>query len=198
MLNKVVLVGELVRNVSIKQSNNTNVNSFILATIRIPKDQKRDHEVHFIYCKGFGKAIPNLLDSAREGQMLCVSGQLATMMHTTENGTKEYRMEVWAESVKFMPEKLQNSTNIKNPNELINEAIKNYNRYDFVGEERILTIVNSNAGMIEEENLDKPNTDKHVEILQNMIKDNEPAENISNEIDNEEEDNTDVEEKVHA
>lgn len=197
MLNKVVLVGELVRNVSIKQSNNTNVNSFILATIRIPKDQKRNHEVHFIYCKGFGKAIPNLLDSASEGQMLCVSGQLATMMHTTENGNKEYRMEVWAESVKFMPEKLHNSPNIKNPNELINEAVKNYNRYDFVGEERILTIVNSNMGMIEEDELNKPESDKHVEILQNMIKDNEPAENISNEIDNEE-DNKDVEEKVHA
>ncbi|WP_462421588.1 single-stranded DNA-binding protein [Salinicoccus sp. Marseille-QA3877] len=196
MLNKVVLVGELVRNVSIKQSNNTNVNSFILATIRIPKDQKRDHEVHFIYCKGFGKAIPNLLDSAREGQILCVSGQLATMMHTAEDGTKEYRMEVWAESVKFMPEKLQNSSNIKNPNELINEAVKNYNRYDFVGEERILTIVNSKAGMIEEE-LNKSESDKHVEILQNMIKDNETAEEISNEIDNEE-DNKDVEEKVHA
>ncbi len=197
MLNKVVLVGELVRNVSIKQSNNTNVNSFILATIRIPKDQKRDHEVHFIYCKGFGKAIPNLLDSAREGQMLCVSGQLATMMHTAEDGTREYRMEVWAESVKFMPEKLHNSSNIKNPNELINEAVKNYNRYDFVGEERILTIVNSNTGMADEEELNTTESDKHVEILKNMIKNNEPAENISNEIDNEE-DSKDVEEKAHA
>ena len=197
MLNKVVLVGELVRNVSIKQNNNSNVNSFILATIRIPKDQKRDHEVHFIYCKGFGKAIPNLLDSAREGKILCVSGQLATMLHTAENGTKEYRMEVWAESIKFMPEKLHNSRNIKNPNELIDEAVKNYNRYDFVGEERILTIVNSNSGMIEEEELNKQESDKHIEILQNMLKDNNPAENLSNEIDNEE-DNEDVEEKAHA
>ena len=197
MLNKVVLVGELVRNVSIKQNNNSNVNSFILATIRIPKDQKRDHEVHFIYCKGFGKAIPNLLDSAREGQILCVSGQLATMLDTAENGTKEYRMEVWAESIKFMPEKLHNSRNIKNPNELIDEAVKNYNRYDFVGEERILTIVNSNSGMIEEEELNKQESDKHIEILQNMLKDNNPAENLSNEIDNEE-DNEDVEEKAHA
>jgi len=197
MLNKVVLVGELVRNVSIKQNNNSNVNSFILATIRIPKDQKRDHEVHFIYCKGFGKAIPNLLDSAREGQILCVSGQLATMLHTAENGTKEYRMEVWAESIKFMPEKLHNSRNIKNPNELIDEAVKNYNRYDLVGEERILTIVNSNSGMIEEEELNKQESDKHIEILQNMLKDNNPAENLSNEIDNEE-DNEDVEEKAHA
>lgn len=197
MLNKVVLVGELVRNVSIKQSNNTNVNSFILATIRIPKDQKRDHEVHFIYCKGFGKAIPNLLDSAREGQMLCVSGQLATVMHTAEDGTREYRMEVWAESVKFMPEKLHNSPNIKNPNELINEAVKNYNRYDFVGEERILTIVNSNSGIADEEELNTTESDKHVEILRSMIKDNEHAEDISNEIDNEE-DSKDLEEKAHA
>ena len=197
MLNKVVLVGELVRNVSIKQSNNTNVNSFILATIRIPKDQKRDHEVHFIYCKGFGKAIPNLLDSAREGQMLCVSGQLATMMHTAEDGTREYRMEVWAESVKFMPEKLHNTPNIKNPNELINEAVKNYNRYDFVGEERILTIVNSNSGIADEEELNTTESDKHVEILRSMIKDNEHAEDISNEIDNEE-DSKDLEEKAHA
>ncbi len=170
MLNKVVLVGELVRNISVKQNNNTQVNSFILATIRIPKDSKRDHEVHFIYCKGFGKAIPNLLDSISEGQIICVSGQLATTMHTTENGTKEYRMEVWAESVKLMPEKLNDSRNIKNPDELIAEAIRNYNRYDFVGEERILTISKNNFGKDDrEEILKEPIRDKNIEILENII-----------------------------
>lgn len=177
MLNKVVLVGELVRNISVKQSNNTQVNSFILATIRIPKDHKRDHEVHFIYCKGFGKAIPNLLDSISEGQIICVSGQLATTMHTMENGTKEYRMEVWAESVKLMPEKLNSSPNIKNPNELINEAIRNYNRYDFVGEERILTLSKSNFSESDDgELLKELPKDKNVEILESMINDAEEIE----------------------
>ncbi|CAM4337806.1 single-stranded DNA-binding protein [Lacicoccus alkaliphilus] len=177
MLNKVVLVGELVRNISVKQGNNTQVNSFILATIRIPKDHKRDHEVHFIYCKGFGKAIPNLLDSVSEGQIICVSGQLATTMHTMENGTKEYRMEVWAESVKLMPEKLNNSQNIKNPSELINEAIKNYNRYDFVGEERILTLTKNDFNKSAHEELVKvPIEDKNVEVLENLIKEAEEIE----------------------
>lgn len=173
MLNKVVLVGELVRNISVKQSNSTQVNSFILATIRIPKDHKRDHEVHFIYCKGFGKAIPNLLDSVSEGQIICVSGQLATTMHTTENGTKEYRMEVWAESIKLMPEKLNNSPNIKNPSELISEAIRNYNRYDFIGEERILTLTKNDFNKSDHEELLK---DKNVEVLENLIKEAEEIE----------------------
>lgn len=177
MLNKVVLVGELVRNISVKQSNNTQVNSFILATIRIPKDHKRDHEVHFIYCKGFGKAIPQLLDSVSEGQIICVSGQIATTMHTTETGTKEYRMEVWAESVKLMPEKLNSSPNIKNPNELINEAVRNYNRYDFVGEERILTLTKSDfSSAPQDELLKEPLKDKNVEILEKMINEAEQIE----------------------
>lgn len=187
MLNKVVLVGELVRNISVKQSNNTQVNSFILATIRIPKDHKRDHEVHFIYCKGFGKAIPQLLDSVSEGQIICVSGQLATTMHTTETGTKEYRMEVWAESVKLMPEKLNSSPNIKNPNELINEAIRNYNRYDFVGEERILTLTKSDfSSSAQDELLKEPLKDKNVEILEKMINEAEQIE-IDKSRENEEE-----------
>lgn len=187
MLNKVVLVGELVRNISVKQSNNTQVNSFILATIRIPKDHKRDHEVHFIYCKGFGKAIPNLLDSVSEGQIICVSGQLATTMHTTENGTKEYRMEVWAESVKLMPEKLNNSPNIKNPSELISEAIRNYNRYDFIGEERILTLTKNDFDKSDnEELLKEPLKDKNVEVLENLIKEAEEIE-IDESHENEEE-----------
>lgn len=177
MLNKVVLVGELVRNISVKQSNNTQVNAFILATIRIPKDHKRDHEVHFIYCKGFGKAIPQLLDSVSEGQIICVSGQIATTMHTTETGTKEYRMEVWAESVKLMPEKLNSSPNIKNPNELINEAVRNYNRYDFVGEERILTLTKSDFNSTPpDELLKEPLKDKNVEILEKMINEAEQIE----------------------
>jgi single-strand DNA-binding protein len=177
MLNKVVLVGELVRNISVKQSNNTQVNSFILATIRIPKDHKRDHEVHFIYCKGFGKAIPNLLDSVSEGQIICVSGQLATTMHKTENGKKEYRMEVWAESVKLMPEKLNNSPNIKNPSELINEAIRSYNRYDFIGEEHILTLTKNDFNKSDhEELLQDPLKDKNVEVLENLIKEAEEIE----------------------
>ena len=187
MLNKVVLVGELVRNISVKQGNNTQVNSFILATIRIPKDHKRNHEVHFIYCKGFGKAIPNLLDSISDGQIICVSGQLATTMHTTETGTKEYRMEVWAESVKLIPEKLSNSPNIKNPNELINEAVRNYNRYDFVGEERILTLTKSNFNEnTRDESLKEPIKDKNVEILEKMINEAEEIE-IDESHENEEE-----------
>ena len=51
--------------------------------------------------------------------------------------------------------------------------------------------------MADEEELNTTESDKHVEILKNMIKNNEPAENISNEIDNEE-DSKDVEEKAHA
>lgn len=179
MMNKVVLVGELIQNICVSKNNHSNVNSFIVATTRVPKDNKREHEVHFIYCKAFGKAIPRLLDTLVRGQIICVSGQIATAIHTNPDGSKDYRMELWAESVKCMPEKIAVNEKVKNPSDMISQAINLYNRYDYIGEKSVLTLINSNREVndkpvhtVAEKTITNTVGDTHIEELKAALESN--------------------------
>ncbi|KIH70479.1 single-stranded DNA-binding protein [Salinicoccus roseus] len=140
MMNKVLLVGELVRNVTLQKTANGSVNSFIIATVRVPKDERKPKEVHFIYCKAFGKAIPKVLSESKEGDILCVSGQVATTVYTTSEGEKEYRMEIWAENVKCLPDKLKDQKDMANPSKMINDAVRHYDQWDYIGERAVHTL----------------------------------------------------------
>lgn len=55
MMNKVLLVGELISNKVIAKNSQGTVNAFIIATVRVPKDSRREKEVHFLYCKALWK-----------------------------------------------------------------------------------------------------------------------------------------------
>lgn len=143
MMNKVVLVGELIQNTCVSQNEHSSINSFIIATTRVPRDSNREHEVHFIYCKAFGKTLNDVLDALSRGQIICISGQVATTVHTDADGTKDFRMEIWAESIKCVPEKLSSNSKVKNPSDMINQAVNLYNRYDYIGEKSVLTLMDS-------------------------------------------------------
>jgi single-strand DNA-binding protein len=178
MMNKVVLVGELIQNVCISQNEHSHINSFIIATTRVPKDNKREHEVHFIYCKAFGKAIPKLLDTLDRGQIICVSGQVATTIHNNSDGTKDYRMEIWTESVKCLPERLSRNDKIRNPSDMINQAVNLYNRYDYIGEKSVLTLMSDQPGekpdeaKLQKESMFKNVGDEHIEQLKEALESN--------------------------
>ncbi|MFC3418836.1 single-stranded DNA-binding protein [Salinicoccus hispanicus] len=165
MMNKVLLVGELVRNVTVQKTANGSVNSFIIATVRVPKDERKAKEVHFIYCKAFGKALPKVLSESKEGEILCVSGQVATTVYTTSEGEKEYRMEIWAENVKRLPDKMNDQKDMGNPSKLISDAVRHYDQWDYIGERSVHTLEkkNENGSMMEEK-------EKHVEPLEKILK----------------------------
>lgn len=165
MMNKVLLVGELVRNVTVQKTANGSVNSFIIATVRIPKDERKAKEVHFIYCKAFGKALPKILSESKEGEILCVSGQVATTVYTTSKGEKEYRMEIWAESVKRLPDKMKDQKDMGDPSKLISDAVRHYDQWDYIGERSVHTLEKKNEdGSIVEEKT------KHLEPLERILK----------------------------
>ncbi|WP_342387673.1 single-stranded DNA-binding protein [Salinicoccus bachuensis] len=140
MMNKVLLVGELVRNVTLQRTANGSINSFIIATVRVPKDERKPKELHFIYCKAFGKAIPKVLSESKEGDILCVSGQVATTVYTTSEGEKEYRMEIWAENVKCLPDKIKDQKDMVNPSKMISDAVRHYDHWDYIGERSVHTL----------------------------------------------------------
>jgi single-strand DNA-binding protein len=162
MMNKVLLVGELISNKVIAKNSQGTVNAFIIATVRVPKDSRREKEVHFLYCKAFGKSTPSILEQANIGDILSVSGQLATTSLTKHDGSKDYRMEVWVESIKHIPEKIRNSADISNPSHLIEQAVSHYSIQESLGEQYVHTIPVTKS---------KPSNEKekHLEILQNVV-----------------------------
>lgn len=170
MMNKVLLVGELISNNIIAKNAQGSVNAFIIATVRVPKDSRREKEVHFLYCKAFGKSVPKVLEATNVGDILCVSGQLATTSFTKEDGSREYRMEIWAESVKQVPEKIQNRTDISNPSRLIEQAVNHYNIQDALGEQYVHTLTE----IKKEVQTDK---EKQIDVIQSIIEDVEQEEN---------------------
>lgn len=166
MMNKVLLVGELISNNVIAKNAQGSVNAFIIATVRVPKDTRRDKEVHFLYCKAFGKSIPGVLDEAKTGDILCVSGQLATTSFTKKNGSREYRMEIWAESIKHVPDKIRERTDISNPSRLIEQAVHHYNISESLGEKYVHTLS-------QEKTEQKTEKEKHIEIISNIVDEKE-------------------------
>lgn len=166
MMNKVLLVGELISNNVIAKNAHGSVNAFIIATVRVPKDTRRDKEVHFLYCKAFGKSIPGVLDEAKTGDILCVSGQLATTSFTKKDGSREYRMEIWAESIKHVPDKIRERTDISNPSRLIEQAVHHYNISESLGEKYVHTLS-------QEKTEQKTEKEKHIEIISNIVDEKE-------------------------
>src|SRR5699024_6148486 len=131
-----------------------------------PKDTRRDKEVHFLYCKAFGKSIPGVLDEAKTGDILCVSGQLATTSFTKKDGSREYRMEIWAESIKHVPDKIRERTDISNPSRLIEQAVHHYNINESLGEKYVHTLSQEKAEP-------KTEKEKHIEIISNLVDEKE-------------------------
>lgn len=174
MMNKVLLVGELISNNVIAKSTQGSVNAFIIATVRVPKDTRRDKEVHFLYCKAFGKSIPGVLETAKPGDILCVSGQLATTSLTKNDGSREYRMEIWAESVKHVPDKIRDRTDISNPSRLIEQAVHHYNVTEALGEKYVHTIS-------QEKNDPKTEKERHIEVISSIVEEDKAAEDDNKE-----------------
>ena len=166
MMNKVLLVGELISNNVIAKNAQGSVNAFIIATVRVPKDTRRDKEVHFLYCKAFGKSIPGVLDEAKTGDILCVSGQLATTSFTKKDGSREYRMEIWAESIKHVPDKIRERNDISTPSRLIEQAVHHYNISESLGEKYVHTLS-------QEKTEQKTEKEKHIEIISNIVDEKE-------------------------
>lgn len=164
MMNKVLLVGELVKNVTLSSTSNGSVISFIIATIRVPKDERKGKEIHFIYCKAFGKAIPKILSQTREGEILCVSGQIASTSHVKPNGEKEYGMEIWAESVKPMQQKMSDQKDLSNPSKMIGDAVRYYDQHNIVGQKSV-HVLNED----EKDRQISDSRDNHLEALEKIM-----------------------------
>lgn len=106
MLNQVVLVGRIVKDVEVKELESGKKVSFItLAVNRSYKNADGIYETDFIDCRLFDNIATNVAEYCRKGDLVGVKGRLQSSTFEKEDGTKQYKMEVIAEKVSFLSSK---------------------------------------------------------------------------------------------
>lgn len=107
MINRVVLVGRLVKDPELRYTPNTGiaVTTFTLAVNRPFTNQQGDKDADFINIVVWRKAAENCANYLRKGSLAGIDGRIQTRNYETPDGQKRYVTEVVAENVRFLDSK---------------------------------------------------------------------------------------------
>ena len=108
MLNHVVLMGRLARDVEVRYSQSQNgemaVGRFSIAVDRYTNSGD-ENKADFINCVAFGKTAEFISKYFGKGNMLAVIGRITTGSYTNKDGVKVYTTDVVVERASFTGEK---------------------------------------------------------------------------------------------
>ncbi|HFI0508878.1 TPA: single-stranded DNA-binding protein [Streptococcus suis] len=112
MINNVVLVGRLTRDVELRYTpSNQAVATFTLAVNRNFKNQSTgEREADFINCVMWRQQAENLANWTKKGHLIGITGRFQTRSYDNQQGQRVYVTEVVAESFQVL-EKRDNSAN---------------------------------------------------------------------------------------
>ena len=103
MLNQIVLVGRLTRNITVNKSDNgIKVATIPLAIPRSFKNSEGTYDTDFIDCVAFDSIAENTSEYCEKGDIVGVKGRIQSRVLEDEEGQKEYVMEIIAEKVTFL------------------------------------------------------------------------------------------------
>ncbi len=117
MINNVILIGRLTRDVELRYTpNNVAVGAFTLAVNRNYKNAAGDREADFINCVIWNKQAENLANWTRKGHLIGITGRIQTRSYENQQGQRVYVTEVVAESFQVL-EKRDDSANYSSMDE---------------------------------------------------------------------------------
>lgn len=106
MLNQVVLVGRLTRNISVNKSENgIKVATIPLAIPRSFKNVDGNYDTDFINCVSFDNIADNVKEYCKKGDIVGIKGRLQSRVIEKDEKEKEYVMDVVCEKVTFLSSK---------------------------------------------------------------------------------------------
>lgn len=109
MLNQIVLVGRLTRDIQVRKSDKgTKVATISLAIPRSFKNMEGTYDTDFIDCVAFETIAENTANYCSKGDIVGVKGRVQSRVVEKEE-KKEYIMEVVAEKVTFLSSKRKES-----------------------------------------------------------------------------------------
>ncbi|WP_161979882.1 single-stranded DNA-binding protein, partial [Streptococcus sp. S784/96/1] len=99
MINNVVLVGRLTRDVELRYTpGNVAVVTFTLAVNRNRKNQNGEREADFINCVIWNQPAENLANWAKKGALIGITGRIQTRNYENQQGQRVYVTEVVADN----------------------------------------------------------------------------------------------------
>ena len=108
MVNNVVLVGRLVRDVDLRQTSTGKMMTyFTLAVNRNFKNEQGEQAADFIGCVAFDKKAENMARFLSKGRLISVEGRISTRNFQGNDGKTVYVTEVVASSITFLESKKQ-------------------------------------------------------------------------------------------
>jgi single-strand DNA-binding protein len=103
MLNKVILIGRLVRDPELRYtSTGTAVANFTLAVDRSFLNQKGEREADFIRIVTWAKLAEICANNLSKGRLVAVDGQLQVRSYEDKDGNKRTAVDVVARDVRFL------------------------------------------------------------------------------------------------
>ena len=110
-MNKVILMGRLVKNPEVKQDTNGAISMarYTLAVDRMRTKKDEDPGADFINCVVFGKSAEFAKNYLRKGTKLVIEGRIQTGSYTNKNGQKVYTTDVVTERQEFAESKSASS-----------------------------------------------------------------------------------------
>lgn len=106
-MNKVILLGRLVRDPEIRYSQGENNLCIARYTLAVDRRFKKDGEqsADFIQCVAFGKMAEFVEKWFKQGTKIAVTGRIQTGSYTNKDGQKVYTTEVVVEEQEFAESK---------------------------------------------------------------------------------------------
>lgn len=106
MLNRVVLVGRLTKDVELRHTTTgLAVAQFTIAVNRQFTSQNGQREADFINCVVWRKQAENMAQYVKKGALIGVDGRIQARSYDAQDGSKRYVTEVLAESIQFLEPK---------------------------------------------------------------------------------------------
>ncbi|CYY37041.1 single-stranded DNA-binding protein [Streptococcus suis] len=117
MINNVVLIGRLTRDVDLRYTPSNIANAtFNLAVNRNFKNAAGEREADFVNCVIWNKQAENLANWTKKGHLIGITGRIQTRSYENQQGQRVYVTEVVAESFQIL-EKRDNSANYSSMDE---------------------------------------------------------------------------------
>ena len=106
MLNKVVLIGRLTKDIELKRtSSNTSYANFSIAVNRPFKSGDGERGVDFINCVVWRRLAEVVANYTSKGSQIAVEGRIQARSYDNAEGKKVYVTEVVAENIQFLDSK---------------------------------------------------------------------------------------------
>lgn len=105
MLNQTVIVGRIVREPELYETEAGRVTNITLAVPRTFKNSEGEYDTDFISCVLWKGVAENTVEYCHKGDLVGIKGRLQTRNIELEDETKKHIMEVVAEKVTFLSSK---------------------------------------------------------------------------------------------